>query len=132
MMNWWNSLPRSTKLWCGAFTALVAAFFSLGQALTASEPWHPATHGFVRDAITRSYDVLAMGQVESQIETVEVRRSLVDKEDFELEMTLRNSTALPDQVRQTLELRKRALADDRRNLDYRLDQLQRARSGRRP
>ena len=39
---------------------------------------------------------------------------------------------VPDQVRAMLELRKQALNDDRKNLDYRLDLLQRERSGRRP
>lgn len=136
-MTGWSNLDRGRKvviLWCGFFSALVAAFFSLGQALKATEPYHPATHGYVRDEITKTTDTLVKSQVEGQIETVEVRRAMVDKEQFELDIMLRNASSppMPDLVRATLELRKRALDDDRKNLDYRLDTLQRARSGRRP
>lgn len=136
-MTGWSNLDRGRKvviLWCGFFSALAAAFFSLGQILSASEPWHPSTHSFVREEITKSVSPLSASLMDNQIETVEGRRQMVDKEQFELDMMLRNASSppMPDLVRATLELRKRALDDDRKNLDYRLDTLQRARSGRRP
>lgn len=135
-MTSWTNLARGRKLvvlWAGAFTALVAAIFSLTQVLTATEAFHPATRGYVRDEIAKTISPITAGQVDNQIETVEVRRSQVEKEQFELDLLLRNvTTPVPDNVRPLLEVRKRVLDDDRKNLDYRLDQLQRTRSGRRP
>lgn len=139
--TWWASLSRRARLvtlWTGAFTGVMSAAFALAHGITATEAYHPATRGYVREEIgkaailtTRENETLRHSQIDAQIETVEVRRSLVDKEIFELEMTLRN-VAMADQVRATLELRKRALDEDRKTLDFRLDQLQRTRSGRRP
>lgn len=135
MPSWWNNLSLRAKrlsLWCGSFTAMVAAMFSLAQALTATEPVYPALRGWVREEIDRRHQVMARTQIDGQLETIEVRASLVDKELFELDMALRNQPGMIDSVRGTLEARKRALTEDKQNLDYRRDQLQRTRSGRRP
>lgn len=135
-MTGWSNLDRGRKLivlWGGAFTALVASIFSFTQILTATESYHPALRGFVRDEISKTVSPLVAGQVENQIETVQVRLQMLDKETFELDMMLGAQAApIPDLVRTTLQLRHRALDDDRKNLEFRLDQLQRARSGRRP
>lgn len=125
---------------CALVVAVGPAWLALGLPVFATH-YHVVTHvaGEIGKVEKKVEEVSMIARrtdsraIAGQIETVEVRRSLVDKEIFELDLVLgRSGSPMDDQVRGTLALRKRALEDDRRNLDYRLDQLQRADSGRRP
>jgi hypothetical protein len=138
----WNNLSLRAKritLWGGAFSALVTAIFSFTQAITATETYHPALKGWVKDEIARTFeiqvrsvDTLTKQLSEGQLETVEVRRSMVEKELFELDLTMQSQANLSDSIKGQLNTRRAALTDDKKLLDYRYDTLQRARSGRRP
>lgn len=138
----WSDLSLRAKrvtLWTGAFTGVMAAAGALATGIVATEPYHPATHSFVRDEITRSLDIqvrrvegIEKGQAEGQLETVELRRATIEKELFELDVTMQSQPNLSDSIKSQLNARRSMLHDDKKLLDFRYDTLQRARSGRRP
>ena len=137
-----SRLMKGLTLMCATATAVYAAIIGFGPAWLAlglpalATQHHVATEvGKVDKRIEQIAETTIKADarmIEGQIETVEVRRTLVDKEIFELDMMIRNTPSLAEPVRSTLELRKRALDQDQRNLDHRLDALQRARASRRP
>lgn len=141
-MAWWDNLTKRAKLiylWGGAFTAFVTAIFSLTQVITATESWHPAFKGWVRNEIARGLEAqsaivesVSRRQADGQLETVEVRRGMLEKELFELDLTMQSQPNLPDAIKGQLNTRKTMLLDDKKNLDFRYEQLQRARTGQRP
>lgn len=141
MMTWSDLSLRAKRvtLWGGAFSALVAAIFSFTQIITATEAYHPAVKGWVREEIAKSVDTqsrrveaMEKGQAEGQLETVEFRRAAIEKELFELDLTMQSQPNLSDSIKGQLNARRLTLTDDKKLLDFRHETLQRARSGRRP
>lgn len=113
---------------CALVVAVGPAWLALGLPIIATHEHVAETVGKVQTQV-RSIDIKA---AEGRIETLEVRRTLVDKEIFEIELLLRRQPEMDPGVRSTLELRRRALDDDRKTLDHRFEQMQRFVTGRRP
>jgi len=141
--EWWAQSPRHLRgitILFGTAAAVFGAITAGSSAWPVIEPALPAHRGHVTSIVNDKAEELQRAlrraetkAVEGRLETIEVRRTMVDKELFEIDIMLRRSTPpLEDQFRGSLELRKRALDDDRKNLDYRLDQLQRSSTSRRP
>jgi len=147
-MEWWTGLSlRFQKLakglvamtaTCAFIVAVGPAWLALGLPILSTQTY---VHEHVKEEVSKVDKKLdeaqkltrsiASRQVETQASTVEIQRSLLEKEMFELEIALKTKE-VPDQVRSMLELRRRALDDDRKLLDYKADQLLRSNSGRRP
>lgn len=137
IIDFWKSIPKVGRI-AGVVTAVSGAIVGTAQAWPYIEPFIVAHRGYVThrvdskaETFDRSLRRAERRNVENQIELVEIRRSLLEKDHFDLEVSLKNPN-LPDQIRGTLELRKRALDEDRKNLDFKLEQLQRTQTGRRP
>lgn len=142
---WWGGATRPAKIVAAVAGAITAA---CGAAVAVPTTWsvlglpEVATRAHVAKEVARveqaveatgkalraSIGVSDRRAVDTQIEVFEIRRGLIEKELFDLDVSLGGSAAAgDDRLRGLLATRRTAVDGDRKVIDMRLDELRRAR-----
>lgn len=127
--TWFTSLP----IWVQFITTFGAALATLAGAVTAvPAAWDTVgLPRFAREAyvdekiapIRRDVGDIKQQGVEQKIETKEIRRAIVDKKRFDIDLIIKQNDQLPVILRAQLEQQMRELDIDLRDIDLELQGL---------